>query len=69
MPAVIMMAPNESEQTYDGYQYDDALRQLEELGADVVGLNCFRGPDSMVPIMKQVKAKCKVWWTEHVLLF
>ena len=60
LPCVVTLAPNSMDQTYDGVKYGDALQQLEQMGADVVGLNCFRGPDSMLPIIKEVRAKCKV---------
>ena len=59
LPAVVTLAPN-SELTYDGVPLEKALRQLEELGADVVGINCFRGPDTMLPLIRKVRAECKV---------
>ena len=62
LPAVITIAPNSLDQTEDGYSFGDCLRKLEELGADVVGLNCFRGPDSMLPVIKEVREKCKVFF-------
>jgi betaine-homocysteine S-methyltransferase len=33
---------------------------LADAGADVVGLNCTRGPDTMMPMLKQVRAAVKV---------
>ena len=44
----------------DGTDVGDLCRELEELGADVVGLNCSYGPDTMLPFMQRVKDKCKV---------
>ena len=29
----------------DGISVVDTCKELEQLGADVVGLNCFRGPE------------------------
>ena len=44
----------------DGISITDAAQELERLGADVVGLNCGRGLDAMLPAIKQVRAVCKV---------
>ena len=46
--------------THDDVPLPQALRMLEELGADVVGLNCFRGPDTMLPLMREIRKECKV---------
>ena len=46
--------------TAEGISYGEACRQLEEAGADVVGLNCARGPDTILPLMKEVRSICKV---------
>lgn len=43
LPAVVMLASLEN-QTLDGFSFSQACRRLEEEGADVVGLNCTRGP-------------------------
>ena len=40
--------------TLDDVPIPEALRQLEELGADVVGLNCGRGPHTMLPLLRAV---------------
>ena len=42
--------------TIDGYEFDEACRQLEANGADVVGLNCSRGPQTMQPILERIRA-------------
>ena len=60
MPAVVTMATINTTHTDEGLTFAEACRQLEEAGADVVGLNCSRGPDTILPIMKEVKAVCKV---------
>ena len=59
IPVVITLAPS-SDVTYDDVPLPQALRMLEELGADVVGLNCFRGPDTMLPLMREIRKECKV---------
>jgi betaine-homocysteine S-methyltransferase len=44
-----------SDQTIDGFELDDACRRLEQGGADVVGLNCSRGPTTMLPILDRIR--------------
>nr|KAG5705068.1 hypothetical protein BaRGS_018798 [Batillaria attramentaria] len=61
LPAVVTLAPQVTDQTYDGVPIGEACRQLEEAGADVVGLNCHRGPKTIMPLMKDVRRACKVW--------
>ncbi|KAL8584382.1 hypothetical protein ACOMHN_032002 [Nucella lapillus] len=59
LPAVVTLAPQASDKTYDEVPIADACRQLEEAGADVVGLNCHRGPETMLPLMEDVRRACK----------
>ena len=42
--AVTNYAIPRGDKTRDGYNVIDACRILEDLGTDVVGLNCHRGP-------------------------
>jgi len=39
----------------DGYSHVEACKLLEKEGADVVGLNCSRGPDTMLPMLKEIR--------------
>jgi betaine-homocysteine S-methyltransferase len=55
LPSVVTFA-SPSDMTMDGYQFDDACKRVEEAGADVVGLNCSRGPETMFPILERVRA-------------
>ena len=47
-------------QTYDGVPIWEAMRRLEEAGAAVVGINCFRGPTTMLPLIPEIRRACKV---------
>ena len=38
----------------------EAFRKLEAAGADVLGLNCARGPATMLPLMEEIKKCIKV---------
>ena len=59
LPAVITLSAD-SDKTYDGYQWDEACHILAMQGADVVGLNCTRGPQTMLPLLKNIVAKVDV---------
>jgi betaine-homocysteine S-methyltransferase len=59
LPSVVTFAST-SDTTIDGYELDDACKRVEEAGADVVGLNCSRGPATMLPILKRVRAAVSV---------
>ena len=56
LPSLVSFASSSGEQTIDGYELDEACKQLEERGADVVGLNCSRGPETMLPIIERIRA-------------
>jgi betaine-homocysteine S-methyltransferase len=55
LPSVVTFAST-SETTMDGYELDEACKRVEDAGADVVGLNCSRGPATMFPILQRVRA-------------
>jgi len=55
LPAVVTMVVHRiSEETRDGWKIEDAMKELEKEGADVVGLNCYRGPDTMLPLIEKI---------------
>jgi betaine-homocysteine S-methyltransferase len=54
-PAVITLAVHQQPETREGWSPADACRRLEEAGADVVGLNCIRGPQTMLPVLKAIR--------------
>jgi betaine-homocysteine S-methyltransferase len=41
--------------TKDGVSFAEACRVCAERGADVVGMNCSRGPATMLPIMREIR--------------
>jgi betaine-homocysteine S-methyltransferase len=59
--AVITLASHKNV-TREGFSWPDAARRLEQAGADVVGLNCTRGPATMLPLLAQMRkaVKCHV---------
>jgi betaine-homocysteine S-methyltransferase len=56
LPAVITIAPMGENRMRDGWQIVDTCKELEQQGADVVGMNCFRGPATMMPYLKKIRA-------------
>jgi betaine-homocysteine S-methyltransferase len=42
--------------TLDGIPLEDAARRLEQAGAAVVGLNCGRGPETMLALLERIRA-------------
>src|ERR1700743_1737846 len=55
LPAVIPVAPMAMEERADGIGIVETCQQLEQAGADVVGMNCFRGPETMLPWLRQIR--------------
>ena len=58
LPCVVTLAIHRNGLTRDGFTPEEACKRLEEAGADVVGLNCLRGPDTMLPLLKKIKKTC-----------
>ena len=57
VPGVVTCALHEDSEMRDGVSIDDTARRLEQAGADVVGLNCCRGPTTMLPVGKRIRAE------------
>ncbi len=59
LPAVMTLAVHRAPETREGWTPEDACRRLEEAGAAVVGLNCIRGPRTMLPLIERIRAACE----------
>jgi betaine-homocysteine S-methyltransferase len=55
LPAVVTMIAHREPVTREGVPLDEACKRLEEAGADVVGLNCGRGPRTMLPLVEAIR--------------
>jgi betaine-homocysteine S-methyltransferase len=55
LPAVVTLAIHREPVTREGWTPAEACRRLEDAGADVVGLNCIRGPRTMLPFMHSIR--------------
>jgi betaine-homocysteine S-methyltransferase len=60
LPAMVTFASVQPDTTYDGHDYVDACRILAEAGAAIVGLNCSRGPATMLPLLERIRATVDV---------
>src|ERR671923_199127 len=58
LPAVITLAIHRAPETREGWTPEDACRRIEDAGAAVVGLNCIRGPQTMLPLLERIRAAC-----------
>jgi betaine-homocysteine S-methyltransferase len=55
LPAVVTFAVHRDGTMRDGGSPEDACRQAEQAGASVVGLNCIRGPRTMLPLLERLR--------------
>ncbi len=62
LPAVVTIAPMGENIMRDNWQIEDTCKELEQRGADVVGMNCFRGPATMMPYLKKIAKRSAVTW-------
>ena len=62
LPSVITIAPMGENIMRDGVSILDTCKELEQRGGDVVGMNCFRGPNTMMPYLKEIRKilKCHI---------
>jgi betaine-homocysteine S-methyltransferase len=60
LPAMVTFASVQDSSTYDGYGYVEACRILADHGATIVGLNCSRGPETMLPLLEEIRASVDV---------
>ena len=59
-PAVITLAMHQEDVTREGWSAADACKRLADAGADVVGLNCIRGPETMLPLLEEIRGAVEI---------
>jgi betaine-homocysteine S-methyltransferase len=62
LPAMVTLASTQPDRTRDGYDYVEACRILAGHGAAVVGLNCDRGPRTMLPLIAAIRDAVDCRW-------
>ena len=60
LEAVVTLAVHRDATTREGWSPQEACRRLADAGAAVVGLNCIRGPRTMLPLLREVRAAVDV---------
>lgn len=55
VPAVVTLTAHKDPRMRDGASPAEACKRLEAAGADVVGLNCGRGPQTLLPLLAEVR--------------
>ena len=55
LTAVVTLAVHLEGKLRDDYTVEESCRRLEQAGAEVVGLNCTRGPRTLLPLVERVR--------------
>src|SRR4030095_14709484 len=53
--ALLTLARHKADVSREDWSVADACKRLADAGADVVGLNCIRGPATMMPLLRQIR--------------
>jgi betaine-homocysteine S-methyltransferase len=56
LPTVMTMTIHHEPETREGHSAAESCRRLADAGADVVGLNCSRGPATMLPLLAEIRS-------------
>jgi betaine-homocysteine S-methyltransferase len=60
LDAVVTLAVHREPETREGWSPAEACRRLADAGAAVVGLNCIRGPQTMLPLLRDIRSAVDV---------
>lgn len=55
LPAMVTMAYEHEPHSYEGHDAAECAVRLVDAGADIVGVNCLRNPESTLPLMGTVR--------------
>ena len=61
LPSVITIAVHRPGKTLEDLTPEEACKRLEAAGADVVGLNCARGPKTMLPLLRKIRPEINAY--------
>jgi betaine-homocysteine S-methyltransferase len=56
LPAMVTMGLDNNPNSFEGYSPGEQVRRLADAGVDIVGTNCFRSPEHMLPYMEEMRA-------------
>jgi methionine synthase I (cobalamin-dependent) len=54
--AMVTMSFEQEPKSYEGYGPGECARRLADAGAEIVGVNCLRGPSATLPLMQEMRA-------------
>jgi len=54
-PAMVTMAYENEPRSYAGHGPGECAKRLADAGADIVGINCLRGPETTLALMREVR--------------
>jgi betaine-homocysteine S-methyltransferase len=54
LPALVSFGAT-NEKSKDGYSWIQGCKQLERAGADIIGFNCIRGPQTLLPLIRKLR--------------
>ncbi|MGH7203870.1 MAG: homocysteine S-methyltransferase family protein [Candidatus Levyibacteriota bacterium] len=60
LPAVITLGAT-YDKSKDNYDWIEGCKIVEASGADVVGFNCIRGPQTMMPLLEKLRKNVKIY--------
>ncbi len=55
LPVMVTVCFENQPVTTDGHTAADCARALQDAGADVVGINCLRGPETTLPLIEEMR--------------
>jgi betaine-homocysteine S-methyltransferase len=55
LPAMITLGFKKDDKTLDGIRLEESFKMLEDKGAEIVGINCFRDPERILPMAGRVR--------------
>ncbi len=55
LPAMVTMGPDNDPNSFEGHSPGECARRLAEAGVEIVGVNCLRSPQHVLPIMEEVR--------------
>jgi len=55
LPSMITIGFKKDDKTLEGIRLEESFKILEDKGANIVGINCFRDPERMLPLAKRVR--------------
>ena len=56
LPAMITMGLDNDPNSFEGFSPGEQAKRLADAGVEIVGTNCFRSPEHMLPLMEEMRA-------------